>query len=530
MTAYVRALKSGRMNNLNAREGDRSIRFEAGDLIQQDHWSVERASDPTWFSAPVDLGQGEAEIADEFWRASRELAAIEERNDGEAVASWPAGQQQRFGNVTRRTEKLRETLRELRTGELRTLVMDRVGHTEGGTPFGQGGTSGGRSRSAEYDRAMRVVERSMQSGGLPEYGAERVARLLTTGLPAERSLVSRWAVAAGDEAYEAAFAKLVADPERGHLLWTPEEGDAFRRANAVQAEMRAMSLTGNQGGHMVPLTLDPAVILTSDGSINPLRRIARVVQTATNEWRGVTSAGATAEWKAEAVEVADGSPTLAQPAIPVHFGDSFVPYSFEVGMDAVDLLGELRGVLSDAADQLQATAYTTGTGVNQPTGIVTALAGTSSEINTTGTEALVAADAYALQNALGARWQANAQWVAHLATINTFAQFETANGSLKFPELRVSPRQLLGKPMNENSNMDGSINAAVTANNFVMIYGDFRNFVIVDRIGSSIELIPNLFGSNRRPTGQRGAMLWFRTGSDSVNDAAFRMLDVPTTA
>ncbi|MDT0387910.1 phage major capsid protein [Streptomyces dubilierae] len=412
--------------------------------------------------------------------------------------------------------------------ELRALVSR--GSTEDGTPFDRSASGGFQARGAAYDRAMRTVDAAVQRGQLPAYGAERVETLLTTGLPVSRSLTARWATAAGDPAYETAFAKLASDPERGHLLWTREEGDAYRRAVAVRDEMRAMSLTGNAGGHMVPLTLDPAVILTSDGSANPLRRISRVVQTATNEWRGVTSAGATAEWIGESQEVADGSPVLAQPAIPVHKGDSFVPYSFEVGMDAVDLLGELRLVLVDAADQLMATGYTTGTGVGQPTGIVTALAGTSSEINTGGTEAMVAADAYTLQNALGARWQPNAQWVAHLATINTFAQFETANGSLKFPELRVSPRQLLGRPMNELSNMDGSINAAATANNYVMIYGDFNNFVIVDRIGTQMELVPHLFGANRRPTGQRGAFLWFRTGSDSVNDSAFRMLDVPTTA
>jgi predicted phage gp36 major capsid-like protein len=50
--------------------------------------------------------------------------------------------------------------------------------------------------------------------------------------------------------------------------------------------------------------------------------------------------------------------------------------------------------------------------------------------------------------------------------------------------------------------------------------------VIVDRIGNTLELIPNLVGANRRPTGQRGALLWFRTGSDSVVDNAFRLLNV----
>jgi predicted phage gp36 major capsid-like protein len=43
-------------------------------------------------------------------------------------------------------------------------------------------------------------------------------------------------------------------------------------------------------------------------------------------------------------------------------------------------------------------------------------------------------------------------------------------------------------------------------------------------------VVPHLFGANRRPTGQRGALLWFRTGSNVVVPQAFRLLSVATTA
>nr|WP_239513665.1 phage major capsid protein [Streptosporangium sp. 'caverna'] len=289
-----------------------------------------------------------------------------------------------------------------------------------------------------------------------------------------------------------------------------------------------MSLADSAGGFLVPLTLDPTVLLTSSGSINPLRRISRVVQTATDKWQGVTSAGVTAEWLVEANEAVDATPTVAGPDIPVNKGSAWVPYSYEVGTDAVGFARELQRLLLDAADQLMATAYTIGDGIGKPTGIVTALAGTASEINGTGSEAIVAADAFALQNALPPRFSARAQWAANLSTINALRQLETSNGALKFPELANG--QLLGRTMNENSNMDGVITPAATASNYAMIYGDFQNFVIVDRIGTTIELIPNLMGENGRPTGERGLFMWFRTGSDVVVDNAFRMLDVPTTA
>lgn len=199
-------------------------------------------------------------------------------------------------------------------------------------------------------------------------------------------------------------------------------------------------------------------------------------------------------------------------------------------MDGVNFVQQIQGLLVEAADQLQATAYTIGSGTGQPKGIITALAGTASEINTSGTEAVVSADAYTLQNALPPRFQPRAQWAANLSIINTFAQFETTAGALKFPGLQENPPTLLRKPLYELSNMDGTINAAATANNYVLLYGDFQQFVIVDRIGTFVEPIQNLFGANNRPTGQRGLFMWFRTGSDVVVPNAFRLLDVPTTA
>jgi HK97 family phage major capsid protein len=380
--------------------------------------------------------------------------------------------------------------------------------------------------NATRDAAMRTLDESVRSGHLPEHAAEKVDALVNDGDDFSRSIAARWTTAAGDPAYAGAFAKIASDPTRGHLLWTPEEQAAYRSVVEVRA---AMSLTDANGGYMVPLTLDPAIMLTSDGSINPLRQISRVVQTATDQWKGITSAGATAEWKAEGIEAADGSPTVDDADIPVHFGDVYVPFSYEVGMDARNFLTELSKVMRDSADQLQATAFTTGSGNGQPKGFVTALAGTASEINSGGSEALAAADAYTLQNALPPRFQANARFVANIATINTFAQFETTNGALKFPE--IANDRLLRKPLHELSNMDGSINAAATANNYLMAYGDFREgFVIVDRIGSQVEFVANILGENGRPTGQRGAFLWFRTGSDVVVPQALRLLDVPTTA
>lgn len=379
---------------------------------------------------------------------------------------------------------------------------------------------------------MRMLDGHVRDGRLPAGAAETVEALMNTGTATSRSWAARWAVAAGSDEYAGAFAKLVANPQQGHLVWTEREAQAFRDVEALRNEQRAMGIgSDSTGGYMVPLTLDPSILLTSDGSINPLRQISRNVTISTDAWHGVSSAGVTAEWIAEGGEVADATPTLAQPEIPVHKADAWVPFSFEVEGDALNLMAELQRLLVDAAEQLTATAFTTGSGSGQPTGIVTSLVASGTEVVTgTGSEALAAADIYKLQNALPPRFQPRAAWNANLAVLNTIRQFETSNGAKMFPELQANPPMLLGRNVFENSNMDGAIDASATANNYVALYGDFSQFVIVNRIGSTIELVPHLFGSNHRPTGQRGALLWFRTGSDVVVPNAFRLLNVPTTA
>jgi HK97 family phage major capsid protein len=81
--------------------------------------------------------------------------------------------------------------------------------------------------------------------------------------------------------------------------------------------------------------------------------------------------------------------------------------------------------------------------------------------------------------------------------------------------------RLLRRPMYENSAMTN----ITTVGALFLIYGDFSRFVIVDRIGLTIELIPHLFDTtNNWPTGQRGLYCYFRNSSKVIDADAFRVL------
>lgn len=294
----------------------------------------------------------------------------------------------------------------------------------------------------------------------------------------------------------------------------------------------AMSLTGANGGYLVPFTLDPTIILTNNGATDPFRGISRVVSITTDDWNGVSSAGVTAEWIAEATEVADASPTFAQPSISVHKADAYVQGSLEVIADA-SLSGEIAGLIADAKFRLEATAHATGSGSGQPYGIVTALGLTTASrvagsSGAAGAADFVVADVYALANALPPRHRPGAKWVGEFSTWNRVRQFATGSGPQHafWADLGMdTPSLLLGKPVYESSAMDSTIVSG--SNDDIIVLGEFNpNYVLVDRMGMELVFNPLVLGSNRRPTGEQAWVAFWRHGADSVNDNAFRMLRV----
>jgi HK97 family phage major capsid protein len=110
---------------------------------------------------------------------------------------------------------------------------------------------------------------------------------------------------------------------------------------------------------------------------------------------------------------------------------------------------------------------------------------------------------------------------------NKIRRFDTGGGNGLWAQLGDGrPAVMLGRNAVEAEAMDGTITTSGANNNYVLIFGDFSNYVVATRLGMTVELIPHLFGPNRRPTGQRGWIAWYRVGADSVNDNAFRLLNV----
>lgn len=365
------------------------------------------------------------------------------------------------------------------------------------------------------DAALKLVERKVTDDSSAEK-AERLARRSGSG-------ISRHMVRFGSDVYADAFAKIASPDESVRSSLTPEES----RALAVG--------TNTQGGFMVPTHLDPTILLSNAGTDNPYRQISSVTTLGPNDgnqWNGVSSAGVTASWDAEEAEVSDDAPTLAQPTVPTHKAAAFIPFSIEAEDDIQNLGPSALALFADAKDRLEGAAFATGSGSDQPTGIFTALdANTNVEVSNTTAAVLGAVDLYAVYAAVPPRDRGRSQWVMHVDQVNTIRQLGSSDPNFTVNLLEGGIPELHGLPVYESSDAPGTPSSATEVENWLVVGNFMRGFKIVDKVGLSVEFIPHLFatGSNR-PSGQRGWYAHWRTGSDSVLDNAFRLLQDKTSA
>lgn len=354
------------------------------------------------------------------------------------------------------------------------------------------------------NRALDVIEAYANRDdhwALDSDGAEHASRLVTrNGQRFGKSLSEQIIVTSSPE-YLAAFEAYLNDP-----------GGASTRA--------ALSLTSANGGFLVPFTLDPTIILTNAGSANPYRQVAEIKTTTTNDWNGVTSAGVNAEWTAEGTEAADASPTVGQLKITPQKADAYLFGSFEVLSDS-DFGQQLPGLLADAKDRIEETAFAVGTGTGQPWGVIPR--GTSQNRAGTAAAGPAAQDVYALQAALPARWRgprARNAWLANLTTINALRNVPAFTGATTSIVNDAGPvPMLLGKPLLESTSILGTF----TTGNKVLAYADMSQYYIVDRVGMSVVYDPIVLGANRRPTGQGAWYAFWRVGADVSTSTAVRV-------
>lgn len=372
------------------------------------------------------------------------------------------------------------------------------------------------SRSEVRDAALAILER--EGSHLAARNGDHVESLLRTRNPlTDGGQIAKRMVLTESDAYRSAFMKGVT---QSAPAFTAEEARALDEYRAASEGSDAA------GGFGVPVLIDPSIILTSGAGAAPVLDLARVVTITTDEWKGVSSAGVSWSYDSEGSEVSDDAATLAQPTVPVYTARGFIPYSIEVGADYPAFAAEMRRLLDQGYIDLVANGTINGTGSSQPTGIFTALdANTNVEVVVTTDGAFGAVDLLKTWKSLPERYRANATWIMNTDVENEIRSFAAGADSAYYTvDLSAGGvGTLFGRPIRTTDYAPEFTGTTGAAN--ILAVGDFSNFLVAQRAGMSVELIPHLFATgNNRPSGQRGWFAYARHGYDSINDLGFRLL------
>jgi HK97 family phage major capsid protein len=492
-------------------------------------------------TSPIDdaarVGDGQVpDILDEIVAETRDYTPEQRR---ERLAELG-----RFTRLSGRQRVEQSLLAESVAGHDRVMAAVRSGDTSlfdvprpaaGGTlasagTAGHGGwvtTGADRHVQAHRTNAMRVLDHYKHTGVLDARAADRADKVLRQG--DQLGLTARYLAAAGNEAYHTAFAKMIGDPQMGHLRFSPAEVEAVREASAVQDQHRIMgaALTTGSTGFILPITWDPSIVITGAGALNPVRDLADVVTVGTHDWEGVTADSVTAAYVQEGVEATDATPTLLGPKISTQQGRAFAQFTIEASQDWDSLSSQLLKLVNDARNTVDATMFLTGTGTNQPSGILN-IGGTNGltttqRVQTTTVATYAVGDAWLLKAALPARFIGDCTFAAAPATFDTTFRFVGGNSTEPY-QFAGGDRggNFLGRPKAEWSTMG----TGATTGTKLIIGGNWKGYKVVDRLGLQAELLPHMLGTNRLPLGVRGLYCYWRTGAGVISPNHFRYLEV----
>lgn len=335
-----------------------------------------------------------------------------------------------------------------------------------------------------------------------------------------------YALAHGTPAYVSAYKRWLKDGGQ-NVAWTSEEREAIETARNIRTALNIT--TGSSGQYSLPTLFDPSLIHTGTAAINPIRQIARVERGTQNVWHGVSTGNVATYWHAESAALTDGSPTLAAPVVTAGMLTAYVPMSYEFYEDS-SVVAQLPGLIGEAFDYAESTAFVSGSGTNQPLGVVTAISATAGSTVTATTRgassftSASSADVFAVANAMPSRYEGNASWIAHKKTFNIIRQMSPSGaGSLFWGQLGagvVDRPVLLGSPAYNSSD----VVATQTTGTVILVLGDFSQYLIYDRIGINVEFVQNVVDGSGLPIGQRALIAHKRVGANTTDINAFRFL------
>lgn len=301
--------------------------------------------------------------------------------------------------------------------------------------------------------------------------------------------------------------------------------------------------TDTSGGYAVPDELVRSIIQI-EHERSPMRQVSSVRSASTPNVEQLVAVGSAASgWVGETTaRTQTDTPDLAQ-RVAV-FGEVYArPRAYQHVLE--DAFFDVEGWLAEEVGrqfaEVEGLAFLTGSGTNQPIGILEGLTAPNAIAanNTTGRPQVLAS---ATVDALGADDNAsieflrsvvtatttgylgNAKWMMNRATMELIHNFKDANGQYYLNQDIANPekRTLFGFPIVLNEDMGDVVGAA--AGSFPIMFGDFsRAYQVIDRVGVSVL---------RDPYTNPGSVMFYtrkRVGSMRLDANAVKVVTVDQT-
>ncbi|MCO5145536.1 MAG: phage major capsid protein [Aquamicrobium sp.] len=232
-----------------------------------------------------------------------------------------------------------------------------------------------------------------------------------------------------------------------------------------------------------------AEIIKQITELNPIRQLASVTSTGTNKvlWP-VLASDAEGSWVSEVASRTTDEPTFSQVAIDIFEHGLIVPISRQLLEDSVvDMAGLLAERIAVGFAKAESTAFLTGSGTGEPSGILDALANIAGENDS----ADILDDIIDAFYALPSQYAARGSWLMNrptIAAIRKAADLSDNRNGIWSDSLAVgTPARLLGAPVYEAPGLDTHGATASGAAGASVIFGDISSaFRIVDRVGLDI--------------------------------------------
>jgi HK97 family phage major capsid protein len=252
------------------------------------------------------------------------------------------------------------------------------------------------------------------------------------------------------------------------------------RAGAGVKELRDLSTTAAAGGNTIPTSFERTLYDFLE-TVSGVRQIAQVITTTGGEnldLPKVASHG-TAAIVGEGTAIAEADPSFAKVTLGAWKFGQLLQMSAELLQDSgVDIVGFAAADMGRALGRVTGAAYATGTGSNQPQGVMTSIGtGVTGGTGVAGVPTI--ANLTDLVYSLGdPGYRANASFLMRDATAGKIRNLVNTSGDFLWqPSVQAGqPDRLLGFPVVTDPNIAAT---AVNANS--VAFGDFQaGFVIRD--------------------------------------------------